>query len=621
MLLHHQEFAKNFISPDSNNRSALLLFSTGAGKSFTAISICESFLSSNLYGYYEFPIIVGKNDITNTNFKKQVDAYNRRYNKKLKMKYTTIFKVDSLKLDPEYKYIFIYDEVHHVRKINKLYNKIKIHKGVVLFLTATKYIDKVEEFYDIMELLPQKNILKYTNNEYNVKVIYRGEDLGYKYPVVPLDMSTEQKRDYLSVPDTSIRCEKVYETLVSKTLRSKLSTMNLSEVNMNMLQTYAIKIYTMLKNIQYPAYIYCEYIKENGIQSVVKILEAVMPGIKIAVCTGEISHCESVVEEFNDPANIDGSVYNVLIGSKIISESISLKNVKQVHILTLHWNYSLLDQVIGRAIRIDSHIPGCTIEIFIYMIKDSIDEIKLNISKRKYKEVQVDEYNYIDINGQIKDYSIYKNVGTIECNLNSMPMPFSQRRIKDNTLIDESKLIDMELRDRIAYIEQIDNPGVYESIVVNISGRLNRGLFYAPSHCPVAHVLYYSVESNNNYNVSSGSYKCVGRTRYREDNIWDWYQEDEARIREHFKSRLRNLNPGHYVLISHTDRKKRYVCISHDKKDLRKRTRGKDINTMLWSEIKPLAKYLNIEINNKRIIVMGQCVETLISQGKVIYHH
>jgi len=58
---------------------------------------------------------------------------------------------------------------------------------------------------------------------------------------------------------------------------------------------------------------------------------------------------------FNSPENRDGKLIKIIIGSPIISEGITLKNVRQVHILEPSWNMSRINQIIGRAVRNYSH--------------------------------------------------------------------------------------------------------------------------------------------------------------------------------------------------------------------------------------------------------------------------
>ena len=62
-----------------------------------------------------------------------------------------------------------------------------------------------------------------------------------------------------------------------------------------------------------------------------------------------------MIDAFSSPQNKYGKYIQVLIGSKKISEGITLKNVRQLHIVMPHWNLSALDQASGRIIRNLSH--------------------------------------------------------------------------------------------------------------------------------------------------------------------------------------------------------------------------------------------------------------------------
>ncbi len=59
---------------------------------------------------------------------------------------------------------------------------------------------------------------------------------------------------------------------------------------------------------------------------------------------------------YNNNDNIDGKNIKLIIGSKVINEGISLKNVSSVYILDVYFNFGRVDQVVARAIRWCSHI-------------------------------------------------------------------------------------------------------------------------------------------------------------------------------------------------------------------------------------------------------------------------
>lgn len=64
----------------------------------------------------------------------------------------------------------------------------------------------------------------------------------------------------------------------------------------------------------------------------------------------------SLIRQFNADDNLNGEVIKVILVSSAGAEGISLKAVRQVHIIEPHWNEARIIQVIGRTIRLCSHI-------------------------------------------------------------------------------------------------------------------------------------------------------------------------------------------------------------------------------------------------------------------------
>ena len=60
-------------------------------------------------------------------------------------------------------------------------------------------------------------------------------------------------------------------------------------------------------------------------------------------------------EVFNIKENKDGRHLKFILGSKVMTEGVTLENVREVHILDVHYNLGKIDQVIGRAIRMCKH--------------------------------------------------------------------------------------------------------------------------------------------------------------------------------------------------------------------------------------------------------------------------
>lgn len=93
------------------------------------------------------------------------------------------------------------------------------------------------------------------------------------------------------------------------------------------------------------------------------------------------------------------SIIDILMITVSGAEGISLKQVRQVHILEPYWNYIRIDQVIGRAVRMCSHtdLPEeeRNVEVFIYNIQYTEEQIKSSFTiQAQDKSLTTDEYIY-----------------------------------------------------------------------------------------------------------------------------------------------------------------------------------------------------------------------------------
>ena len=110
------------------------------------------------------------------------------------------------------------------------------------------------------------------------------------------------------------------------------------------------------------------------------------PGRRYALITGKNSKSEitRILETHNNPLNKTGKYINVVIGSQVIGEGFTLKNIQSIYVLTPHWNFSETDQGIARGLRLFSHRDlenaGIKVNVKIYLyclglypMEDSID--------------------------------------------------------------------------------------------------------------------------------------------------------------------------------------------------------------------------------------------------------
>lgn len=120
-----------------------------------------------------------------------------------------------------------------------------------------------------------------------------------------------------------------------------------------------------------PIFIFVEEVKGSGLLLLTNIFEAhgyelylgqhlsTIDKVKrFTICVGDQSvspNQSERLEGFNHRRNVNGQYVRVLIGSKVIGESITLRNVRQFHVMTIHWNDSTIEQAVGRVVRSGSH--------------------------------------------------------------------------------------------------------------------------------------------------------------------------------------------------------------------------------------------------------------------------
>ena len=168
------------------------------------------------------------------------------------------------------------------------------------------------------------------------------------------------------------------------------------------LHVYSTKLHSIMANIQKsagPVFVYSNYVNYGGTTLIRQILLA--NGYQPYNSAKRSDRAFIVMDEttrpevrerlrrvFCDPSNAHGEKIRILIGSPVISEGITLKNVRQVHITEPTWNKSKINQIIGRAVRNFSHhvLPESerTVEIYKYVAVYSKDPKGIFIDKEMY---------------------------------------------------------------------------------------------------------------------------------------------------------------------------------------------------------------------------------------------
>lgn len=468
-LKEHQLLPIEFMK---NNFGLILYHSTGSGKTITALVAMHQFKKE--------VVIVGP--------KSSKKAFTDEINK---LKYdNSIYTIYSYKkakalIYEDYELFknkcVIIDEAHHLRsetKDNILFSGVLIYAFKIMLLTATPIVNNLNDIAPLINIVKNSEVLPTDKELFNF--FYYDED---KMEITNGDILLDKIRNTISYyenkddpnfPKFGVYPRKVvmdgkqikeYEKYVKRFIydyqvppSADLFNIKFDYLKRNKLNSFlaasrqisntvdgdidTAKLKLILKVLKregshsgYPAVIYSNYLK-NGIYAMAKLL--MKNNISYNMITGNTTpdKIDSIVNSYNN-----GDI-KVLLLSTAGSESLDLKNTKQIHIMEPHWNDAKIQQVIGRAIRYRSHNDLPINERFVKIFKWisifpkgyhnlSADEYLLEISERKtkiinsFKNILIDasiEKNYkaggynnnlLYMEKYIKYKTIYKNLKKI----------------------------------------------------------------------------------------------------------------------------------------------------------------------------------------------------------------
>ena len=119
--------------------------------------------------------------------------------------------------------------------------------------------------------------------------------------------------------------------------------------------------------------------------------------LMLHIFNNELSELPSVTRaSLPASGNLHGEIATVLMITASGAEGISLKNVRQVHMLEPFWNHVRLDQVIGRAVRAKSHMGLPEVErhvdVFLYLANFTSIQREDHAIMRQDKGLTSDQY-------------------------------------------------------------------------------------------------------------------------------------------------------------------------------------------------------------------------------------
>jgi len=419
-LFGYQQSCVDFIK---YNRGLILYHSMGSGKTITSLSMVLQF---------NLPIVIIATKASKKNFQDDIEKMSKSIKiDKSKIMITTYQKAITLikekKLDFNKKSVII-DEAHRLRNVSKLINILItecFNAEKLVLLTGTILYNSLSDLSVLVNMVKQVDVLPETSKEFkffyydetfetptNIEsfiekisnsISYYKKSLDDHYPrstitIIKVDMSNEQISEYRFFVKKILSLDNIQHidySIIDKrkvnyflTVTRQLSNTVNNSPNSPKMQS----IYKFIKENPKPAVVYSNFL-ENGVLPLSMLLSK--DNIKYAIYHGE--QTEEKRNKIID--NYNSGIIDVLLITTAGSESLDLKNTRQMHIMELHWNESKINQLIGRTIRYKSHDSLKPedrvvqivkwISVFGYKINyETADEYLLKIAEQKEKMFQ-----------------------------------------------------------------------------------------------------------------------------------------------------------------------------------------------------------------------------------------
>lgn len=376
-LFGYQEFCQDYIKKHSG---LILYHSMGSGKTITSLAMANQFTNDMI-------IIATKS--SRKNFQDDIQKMTKQgvdidLSKITILTYQkAISKIKDKQLDFNNKIVII-DEAHRLRNVSKLisilisecFNAFKL-----ILLTGTIFYNGLSDLSVLVNMIKKADVLPETSKEFkffyydetyetptNINdfiekikgtISYYKKSLDEHYPksetiIKKVDLDNRQITEYRFYVKKILSLDNIqhidYSTLDQRKVNFFLNaTRQLSNTVDNSPDSPKMKaIFEYIKSNPKPAIVYSNFLN-NGVLPLSMLLS------KANIRYGTY-HGEQTEEKRNKIIdNYNSGLIDVLLLTTCGSESLDLKNTRQIHIMELHWNESKISQIIGRSIRYKSH--------------------------------------------------------------------------------------------------------------------------------------------------------------------------------------------------------------------------------------------------------------------------
>lgn len=373
-LFDYQLRCVNYIK---DHNGLILYHSMGSGKTITSLAMVYQF------GY---DIIIISTKASRKNFQDDIKKMGLDGSRiKIITYQTAISSIINKQLSFESNSVIV-DEAHHLRSGTKLQNLLIseiIKAKKIVLLTGTVFYNSLTDLSMLVNIIKGNEVLPETNKEFkffyydetyelptNVDTFkdrIKGTISYYSKPIdklhyptftteyIKVDMSNAQISEYRHYLRKILSLDNIQH--IDYTVLDKRKVNNFLTVTRQLSNTIdnspnspkILELFQFIKSHPKPCVVYSNFI-ENGVLPLT--VHLTKDKISYAIYYGEQTEEKrnKIIDQYNN-MQID-----VLLITSAGSESLDLKNTRYIHIMEPHWNESKINQIIGRAIRYDSHI-------------------------------------------------------------------------------------------------------------------------------------------------------------------------------------------------------------------------------------------------------------------------
>lgn len=415
----------SYLHPLTPYRSLILCFGLGKGKTYSAACLAHLYgkmgyktlyVSRSLTSLSSFATLCEQVELdlrSSTSHKPSTMTYNKLYSKGCESN--------------EYGLIIL-DEVHNLRENASRYDRIKdifskLYNTKLLIMSGTPMVDSKDEFKSIVNLTGESkpHVLFGEENDVNdIEVNYVGKKIGNN-----ILFTSQMKGKQLEAYKDSFLLKE--NAIYSDSRQASMSCAQFYDETIDICeQSCKVAKFLSVLDPKKKTVVFCFYIS-RGINFIAKALESVghkkwdesgdFNGPCYSIIDGSTSQAEQnlIMNTFNNIANSGGEIINVLIGSSVLEEAITLFRVRELHIMCPFWNSTHAEQSIGRVNRYGSHVglskKDRNINIYLHAAygekedEEHSQDIKMwNISSSKKVEI-IDKLNELKLVEKVKsDY-------------------------------------------------------------------------------------------------------------------------------------------------------------------------------------------------------------------------